>query len=82
MIIKSKMKIMHPCVNFIHILCVPSAPIFLRQKITKPNVTREKLLNLLSYKKSERKMLMKLTPPLQHYSLMANKSCLSCLLLS
>jgi len=30
-------------------------------KITKPNVTREKLLNSLSYKKRARKMLMKLT---------------------
>jgi len=33
----------------------------LAPKITKPNVTREKLLNLLSYEKWVRKMLMKLT---------------------
>jgi len=31
-------------------------------KITKPNITREKLLNLISYKKCKRKMLVKLTP--------------------
>jgi len=33
----------------------------LAPKITKPNITREKLLNLLLYKKHARKMLMKLT---------------------
>jgi hypothetical protein len=37
-------------------------PIFWRQKFSKPNVIREKLLNLLSYKKRTLKMLMKLTP--------------------
>jgi len=35
------------------------APIFLRQKITNPDKTREKLLNLLVCKKCEHKMLMK-----------------------
>jgi len=35
---------------FINILCVPVAPVFLHQKIIKPNVTRDKLLNLLLYK--------------------------------
>jgi len=34
----------------------------LESKITKPNVTRKKLLNLLSYEKHARKMLMKSTP--------------------
>jgi len=48
-------------VNFINILHAPFALIFLHQNITKPNVTREKLLNLVSYKKRPRKMLMKLT---------------------
>jgi len=48
-------------VDFSSILCAPFVPIFLRQKITKPKVTREKLLNLLLYKKRESKMLMKLT---------------------
>jgi hypothetical protein len=47
--------------NFINILHVHFAPIFWCQKITKMNVTREKLLNLLLYKKLEHKMLMKLT---------------------
>ena len=37
-------------------------PIFWRQKITKPNVIGEKLLNLLSYEKCLHKKLMKLTP--------------------
>jgi len=41
-------------------------PIFLYEilapKITKPNVIREKLLNSLSYKKLELKILMNLTP--------------------
>ncbi len=35
----------YPGVNFINILHSPFAPIFLCQIITKPNVTREKLLN-------------------------------------
>jgi len=47
-------------VNVINISLAHFAPIFLRQKITKPNITREKLLNLLLYEKHERKMLMKL----------------------
>ncbi len=34
---------------------------FCCQKITKPNVTREKLLNMRSYEKRQHKMLMKLT---------------------
>ena len=38
------------------------APIFLHQKITKPNVTREKLLNSPLYEILACKMLMKLTP--------------------
>jgi len=52
-------------VNFINNLRKPFEQIFLRQKISKPNVTREtreKLLNLLLYKKCAHKMLMKLTP--------------------
>jgi len=36
----------------------------LAQKNAKSNILREKLLNLLSYKKPARKMLMKLTPVL------------------
>jgi len=48
-------------VNFINILRAPFGPIFVCPKITKPNVTREKLLNLLSHKKCMHKMLMKLT---------------------
>jgi len=51
-----------PTVNFInvlrtHFLCEIFAP-----KITKQNIFREKLLNLLSYEKRARKTLMKLTP--------------------
>ncbi len=49
-------------VNFINILLAHFPPIFWCQKITKQNVTREKLLNLHSYKKCGRKMLMQLTP--------------------
>jgi hypothetical protein len=37
----------------------------LAPKITKPNVNREKLFNLPSYKKCARKMLMKLTQGLR-----------------
>jgi len=48
-------------VNFINILHAPFSYKILTPKITKPNLTREKLLNLLSYKKLARKMLMKLT---------------------
>jgi hypothetical protein len=48
-------------VNFINILRTPFAPIFLRLKITKPILTREKLLNFLLYKKCTHKMLMKYT---------------------
>ncbi len=51
-------------VNFINILRATLLPIFWCQKIAKKNVIREKLLNLLSYKKCVRKMLMKLTPSL------------------
>jgi len=39
-----------PGTNFINILSMPIAAIFLCQKITKPNASREKLLNSLSYK--------------------------------
>ena len=39
-----------PSVNFINILCATFLSIFWCQKISKPNVIREKLLNLLSYK--------------------------------
>jgi len=53
---------MTPGVNFINILRTTFLPIFWRQKITKPNVTRKKLLNLLLYKNLSSKMLMKLTP--------------------
>jgi hypothetical protein len=49
-------------VNFINILCATFLPIFWYQKISKPNITREKLLNLLLYEKRKLKMLMKLTP--------------------
>jgi len=36
-------------VNFFNIFCAHFTPIFWSQKITKPNITREKLLNSLSY---------------------------------
>ncbi len=39
----------------------------LAPKITKQNITREKLLNLLSYKKCTCKILMKLTPGLSRW---------------
>jgi len=45
-----------------NIFCAPFSPTFLGQKIAKPNVIREKLLNLLLYKNRAYKMLMKLTP--------------------
>jgi len=48
-------------VNFINILCPHFAPIFWNQKITRLNVTRKKLLNLLLYTKFALKILMKLT---------------------
>jgi len=49
-------------VNFINILLVHFAPIFRHKKITKPNIGREKLVNLLSNEERACKMLMKLTP--------------------
>jgi len=48
-----------------NILHVHFAQIFWCQKITKPNMSREKLLNLLLYEKHAHKMLMKLTPGLE-----------------
>jgi len=51
-----------PGVNFINILGTTFLPIFWSQKIAKPNIIREKLLNSLLYKKRVRKMLLKLTP--------------------
>ena len=38
-------------INLINILHVPFAPIFLLPKIAKPNVIRERLINLLLYEK-------------------------------
>jgi len=53
----------HSSVNFINILHETFSPMYFgTKKIEKPNVIREKLLNLLSYKKGLRSMLMKLTP--------------------
>jgi len=52
----------YPGGNFINILHAIFLPIFWRQKIEKPNVIREKLLNSLSYEKRSHKILMKLTP--------------------
>ncbi len=51
-----------PGVIFFNILHKLFWPIFLCQKITKLNVTIEKLLNSLLYEKCEHKMLMKYTP--------------------
>ncbi len=48
--------------NFINIICATFFPTFWYQKISKPDITREKLLNLLLYEKRKLKMLMKLTP--------------------
>jgi len=52
--------------NFKHLVSISStfcAQLFRQcQKIAKLNVIREKLLNLLSYEKRKRKMLLKLTP--------------------
>jgi hypothetical protein len=47
----------------------------LRQEIIKPNVTREKLLNLLLHKKFVRKMLMKLTPAVNFINVL--RTCFS-----
>ncbi len=47
--------------NFINVLFAHFLLKVLAPKITKANVTREKLLNLLSYEKCAPKMLMKLT---------------------
>ncbi len=47
-------------VNFINVLRACFSHKILAPKITKLKVIREKLLNLLSYKKRSRKMLMKL----------------------
>jgi hypothetical protein len=49
-------------VNFINVLHTHFLYKTLEPKITKPNITKEKLLNLISYKKCARKMWMKLTP--------------------
>jgi len=49
-------------VNFNNILCQTFALIFLRQKLQSQNIIREMLGKALSYKKFERKMLMKSTP--------------------
>ncbi len=49
-----------PTVNFINVLHAHFLFEILAPKITKPNVIREKLLNLLLHKKCARKMLMKL----------------------
>ncbi len=57
-----------PWVNFINILLGTFLPIFWHQKISKPNVIRETLLNSLSYKKRSQKMLMKLTPGTSTFS--------------
>jgi hypothetical protein len=38
-------------VNFANIFCTTFLPIFWHQKISKPNVIKEKLLNLLSFEK-------------------------------
>jgi hypothetical protein len=48
-------------VNIVNLLSATLSPIFLRQKIAKLNIIREKLLNSFLYKKRLRKMLMKLT---------------------
>jgi len=47
--------------QFINILRATFLPIFWCQKIAKPNVIREKLLNLLLVQKLARKMLIKLS---------------------
>jgi hypothetical protein len=57
-----KLRVGTPAVNFINILYVQFLYKILAPKITKPNVTREKLLNFLAYEKCVHKMLMKLTP--------------------
>jgi hypothetical protein len=49
-----------PAVNFINILQAAFAPIFFCQKLQSQTVTREKLHNTLLYKKSRKKMLVKL----------------------
>ena len=49
-------------VNFINNLRAAFAPISFRQKIVNVNVSTEKLLKTLSYKKNAPKMLVKLTP--------------------
>jgi len=48
-------------VNFINVLRATFSYKIMAPKITKPNIIREKLLNLLWYEKPARKMLMKLT---------------------
>jgi hypothetical protein len=53
---------MRPVVNFINILLAAISPIFLRQKITKPNCTVaiEKLRKTLSNEKGASKMLIEI----------------------
>ncbi len=55
-----------PSVNFINVLLACFLYKILAPKITKPNITREKLpkscQKRLKYEKGARKMLMKLTP--------------------
>ncbi len=51
-----------PSVNFINVLLACFLYKILAPKITKPNITREKLPKRLKYEKGARKMLMKLTP--------------------
>jgi len=51
-----------PVVDFIKILQVAFAPVFLSQKITKPNCKLRKAAKTLLYEKVELKKLMKLTP--------------------
>jgi len=51
-----------PVVNFINILQAAFAPIFLCQKIAKPNCNEKKAAQNTLVQKVENKMLMKLTP--------------------
>jgi len=67
------------CIFFsgvINILRATFLPIFWRQNITKPNVTEEKQLSLLSYGERTHKMLMKLTPEPKVILLFVNKKYL------
>jgi len=71
--------ISRPTVNFINVLYTRFLYKILAPKITKPNVFREKLLNLLSYEKRAGKLLMKLTPFVNYTNILQATFLLICI---